>query len=68
MTPISWCDLWEIATVEEGNPALIIPDPENLRRVTLRYPDGSVAGVEWKDGCWRFSEAGHAQKRDDDAR
>jgi hypothetical protein len=51
-----WFRLWEAATVEEGNPATIVPNPEDPMKVTLVYSDDCSVVIYWKNTVWNFSE------------
>ena len=51
-----WEKLWDAATGEPGDPAVIELDPEDPYEVGLRWPDGSVSGLYWYEGEWRHHE------------
>ncbi len=50
-----WRELWGLATGEESGDAKIeISDDPN--QVTLVWPDGTLSGLYWQNGEWRFAE------------
>lgn len=57
MTIDVWGKLWDIATSEEGEPAVISLHPEDAGIVYLTWPDGSKGTFEWNDGDWQRCEA-----------
>jgi hypothetical protein len=56
MSHDKWQALWEIATGEDTDPAVIHVDDEDSLSVVLEWSDGSQAGLHWHDGDWRFAE------------
>ena len=52
----AWGKLWDIATSEAGDPAIIFPFADNAGEVLLRWPDGSESAWHWDNDEWVLEE------------